>query len=135
MKKRIVALVLAVLGALRAELAAHLVACVGVVVGVKIAVGNVAADVVHGRCHGGLHARVVGCGVDGKASKAADAEYSDAFRVNVRARRKVVYGTPFSAQLGRIVKLANPRAERPRNSRRVTPFLVFSFMVIQNILD
>ena len=37
--------------------------------------------------------------------------------------------TPSIDQLGRIVKLAKPKAERPKNSRRLTPFFVFFSMV------
>ena len=41
--------------------------------------------------------------------------------------------TPLIDQLGRIVKLASPSADKPRNFLREIPFFSFSFMVLNYI--
>ncbi len=61
-------------------------ACLLGILCVKIAVGGHASHIVHGYSDGRLDARVDGCGVDRYTAPPADADDTDALRVNIMTK-------------------------------------------------
>ena len=73
------------------QLLAHFIAGVRIVIGIEVAVCRPPTDVIHRGSHRRFDARIHSRRVDGKTSKATDAEYADALRVYIVTGGQIVY--------------------------------------------